>query len=321
MARECYAWAPTALSERTVLLPAARGPRVAPPPEALWAPGVTRRPLPAATGGPLVRSRGLVLHVQAGDNSPWGWFAQPSTQASSHWWVAKSGLVEQYVPADRIAWAQVAGNSAWHSAETEGFPGEGLTADQVAALGRLYAWGHDRWGWSLELAESPDGVGLGWHGMGGAAWGGHFDCPGDLRKGQRQQIIEAAVGGGTENDMLSAEEIARAVWGMAPPTSDVDRPIRKRTMAGVVGEAYNKAGSIQKPALTDLTAKVDALAVAVGALLGADHPAAQALASPSVGRARIREMLAGLPVAEAAGVAADAAARVVEELAVDDKRS
>jgi hypothetical protein len=184
--------------------------------DVLWHPDATRKPLPADMGGTLARSAGLVLHVQAGDNSPWGWFGRADVKASSHWWVAKTGALEQYVPADRIAWAQAGGNGAWHSAETEGFPGEGLTVAQIATLGRLYRWGHERWSWALHLAESPGGTGLGWHGMGGTAWGSHPGCPGDLRKGQRSAILAAAVGGQStfeppEEPMPTPQEYARAV--------------------------------------------------------------------------------------------------------------
>ncbi|MCK9901296.1 N-acetylmuramoyl-L-alanine amidase [Glutamicibacter sp. V16R2B1] len=197
MALTCYQNLPAAPAMRTLLVPPAAVARATPPPETLWAPGVVRRPLTQDMGGTLTLSRGLILHVQAGDNSPWGWFARADVKASSHWWVAKSGAIEQYVPADRVAWAQAAGNAHWHSVETEGFPGEGLTAAQLGTLARLYRWGHDRWGWDLQLAESPGVTGLGWHGMGGTAWGSHPGCPGEIRKAQRADILADVPGGPT----------------------------------------------------------------------------------------------------------------------------
>lgn len=143
-------------------------------------------------GGALTSSRGLVLHVQQGDHSPYGWFDRPDVDASSHWWVAKDGQVVEMVPAKVVAWAQAAGNSSWHSVETEGFPGEALTPAQLTALGHLYAWGRVEWGWALQQADSPSGFGLGTHSMGGTAWGGHA-CPGPIRAGQRADILRLAI--------------------------------------------------------------------------------------------------------------------------------
>lgn len=57
------------------------------------------------------------------------------------------------------------------------------------------AWLHSEHGIELQIANSPSDRGFGWHGMGGAAWGGHTDCPGDKRKAQRQEILSIAQGG------------------------------------------------------------------------------------------------------------------------------
>jgi len=137
---------------------------------------------------------GLVLHVQVGDNSCYGEFSNPANQASSTWWVAKSGTLEQYVDADMAAWTEAAGNFTWDSVETEGTPDQPLTAAQIATLAKLYAWGHATYGWPYVLTNDVNGRGFGWHGMGGVAWGNHPDCPGDLRKAQRQQILDLAQG-------------------------------------------------------------------------------------------------------------------------------
>jgi hypothetical protein len=176
-----------------------------------WYPGATQEPLPTDMGGMLAGSRGLVLHVQAGDNDPWAWFDRPDVQASSHWWVGKDGRIVQYVPADRQAWAQAAGNAGWHSVETEGTPDEPLTSAQIATLGRLYAWGHQTWGWPLQLADTVNGAGFGTHGMGGAAWGGHTGCPGPARTAQRTQILTAAAGGQPTGDDVTLDDIRQAV--------------------------------------------------------------------------------------------------------------
>lgn len=145
-------------------------------------------------------SLGLVLHVATGspNSSLYGWFSSASAQASSHWWVGASGTREQYLdPENHVSWAQAGGNSLYHSVETGGEPVDPLTEAQCQAVADIYRWGHERFGWPYQLAETPGERGLGWHGMGGAAWGGHTGCPGELRKAQRQHILDLAQGGTT----------------------------------------------------------------------------------------------------------------------------
>lgn len=157
--------------------------------------GFILTPVKNRTVSGLVGSKtiGLVLHVQAGNGALGGWFSNPAAEASSTWWAGKKGQREQYgnPDTDRF-WAQSAGNSAYHSIETEGYPNEPLTAAQIESVAVAFAWGHERYGWPLVLAEKPGQPGLGWHGMGGTAWGGHTGCPGDIRKAQRAQILERA---------------------------------------------------------------------------------------------------------------------------------
>ena len=159
---------------------------------ALIAPGAAYRPVVNQSAG-MDAQLGLILHVQQGLNSPYGWFNNPSSQDSSTWWVSKTGVLEQYGdPITQHQWAQAAGNRSYQSVETEGYPAEALTDAQVQTLAHLYAWGHQALGWDLTLAEAPGQRGFGWHGMGGTAWGGHLGCPGDLRRAQRQQILTLA---------------------------------------------------------------------------------------------------------------------------------
>ncbi|WP_405021472.1 N-acetylmuramoyl-L-alanine amidase [Kitasatospora sp. NBC_00070] len=157
-------------------------------PNAVWRPVINRTP------GGRTEQRGLVLHVQADDTSPFGWFNQSGSQASSDFWVSRTGVIEQYVEtgSDR-AWAQGAGNSAYASVETEGTPDQPLTEQQVEGVARIYAWGAELWGWPLRVVDSTTERGLTFHGAGGRAWGGHPDCPGEIRKAQRGRIIARAA--------------------------------------------------------------------------------------------------------------------------------
>ncbi|MFI2184626.1 N-acetylmuramoyl-L-alanine amidase [Streptomyces sioyaensis] len=156
-------------------------------------PGATWRPVINVHKNGTKEHRGLVLHVQAGDNSPFGWFDRTDSQASSDFWVSKTGTIEQYVDTGvDYAWAQAAGNPYYASVETEGEPSEALTAAQVEGVAKIYAWGHKTFGWPLVVVDSTIAHGLTWHGAGGAAWGGHTGCPGDLRKKQRADIMARA---------------------------------------------------------------------------------------------------------------------------------
>lgn len=141
------------------------------------------------------RSLGLVQHVAVGGNfSLYGWFSNPAAKASSTWWVGKNkGQREQYMNPDiHRSWAQAAGNPSYHSVETAGNPEDPLTDAQIESEAVIYAAGVKRYGWPYRLAEHPGEKGFGWHGMGGAAWGGHYDCPGVLRREQRSDVLRLA---------------------------------------------------------------------------------------------------------------------------------
>ena len=180
-------------------------------PMAVLYPGAAWKPVPEfAYGGPMSQHLGLVLHVQEGNGDLQGWFSNPAAQgASSHRWVSKTGACSQYVDAALAAQAQSQGNGTYHSVETEGYTTEPLTDAQIDGLAGLYRWGHDTYGWPFATSDTVGQAGFAWHGMGGAAWGGHTGCPGDIRKNQRTQILQLAGGMvipsyPAEDDMLSS---------------------------------------------------------------------------------------------------------------------
>jgi hypothetical protein len=178
-------------------------------------------------GGPMSAQLGLVLHVQEGNGGLSGWFNNPTSGASSTFWVSKTGALEQYVDCNVCAWAQGNGNSTYQSVETEGYHDEALTAAQESMLARLYTWGSQTYAWPNLLAETPGDDGFGWHGMGGSAWGGHTGCPGDLRDARRGPILAAAFG---DQDiapappavLASGQEDAQVALTTGPDGSRVD---------------------------------------------------------------------------------------------------
>lgn len=153
-------------------------------------PGAVYMPLNSFSDPGMPRT-GLVLHVNDGNSPSLYWWIAGRNGMSCHWQVAKSGRVEQYVDTDRAAWAQQAGNADYLSVETEGFPSEPLNQAQLDALAKLYHWLHDTHGFPYQLADAPGERGFGWHGMGGTAWG-HTECPGVLRREQRDDVLAEA---------------------------------------------------------------------------------------------------------------------------------
>lgn len=169
-------------------------------------------------GGPMTAHLGLVMHVQEGNGSLYGWFDNPASQVSATWWISKDGTLEQYVDADTQAWAQAAGNPTWNSCEFEGFPTEALTDAQLAMGARLYEWGVTTYGWPKQLSEATTTPGFAWHGMGGVAWGNHPDCPGDIRKPQRASILglipAPGPGASYPGNMIARNTVGQGYWAV-----------------------------------------------------------------------------------------------------------
>jgi hypothetical protein len=142
----------------------------------------------------MTAQSGMVLHIAQGYyEGTISWQLNPISQISSHFVAGKSsGERAQLVDTALTAWTQGNGNGKWISCEFAGWSGEALTDAQLQFAAELYARGVRDYGWPYELAESPSGQGLGWHGMGGAGWGGHYDCPGEPIKAQRAEILARA---------------------------------------------------------------------------------------------------------------------------------
>ena len=156
--------------------------------------GAQWRPIPVNfTHGGMGQKLGVVLHIMEGTlGGTDTWFRNPAAQASAHFGTGKDGEIFQWVDTDDKAWAQKAGNPAYLSIENEGQSGEALTNAQLAAVAAIVGWASTTHGIPLQLADAPGQRGLGWHGMGGAAWGSHLSCPGEPIKNQRGQILTQA---------------------------------------------------------------------------------------------------------------------------------
>lgn len=151
-------------------------------------------PTPNETPGGELEVYGLVLHIQDGNQAgSLAWCKNPQSQVSAHFFNSKTGQLQQLVDTADMAWAEAAGNPHWISIENEGWTGQDLTVPQIQAAGRLLGRLYSVYRVPLEISDNPNTKGLGWHGMGGDAWGGHPDCPGGPVLLQRPHILAAAL--------------------------------------------------------------------------------------------------------------------------------
>jgi hypothetical protein len=148
----------------------------------------TWRPIAANTGGYL-EPIGALMHQQVGNGSLFGFFSNPASEVSAHFWLAKDGRREQYVDTNTVAWHARHLNGTYCGVECEGFPDEALTDAQLGAFADLMAEGNERHGWPLILAEIVPDAGLGYHRMPG---GVNTACPSQLRVDQRGIILAKA---------------------------------------------------------------------------------------------------------------------------------
>ena len=157
-------------------------------------------PFPTKNGNPGYGAKtmmGLVVHTEVGnDPGTQAWFNNPASAASAFFAVGQDGSIIQFGPVgkDWMAWAQVAGNPMWYSVEDadNGHPPTPFTDAQVAGIAQLAEVLSRFAGFPLAVTDSVSTKGIGVHSMGGAAWGGHYDCPGDVRKAQRPAIVALA---------------------------------------------------------------------------------------------------------------------------------
>lgn len=215
-------------------------------------PGAIWRPLTAKGRDRMVWYRRVNLHVAVSEAPSLFSFFNVKGRADSHFYVRKDGTVEQYVDTDYQAYADLDGNDATISIETQGgltnAAGEQWTPAQVTALARLYAWAVTTHGVPNKIATdakiASSSHGLSWHRLGidgnfpalpsplagrkQRGGGMHYStsagkvCPGDAKIRQVPAVYAAAQQHIThptdqeDDDMpisdADAEKIAQKVW-------------------------------------------------------------------------------------------------------------
>lgn len=138
------------------------------PPDGNWGGTIQRPPM------------GMVVHIAEGSfQGTIAWQKNPVADVSSYFVVSLLGEIVQVLDLDLMAWTQANGNPAWIGVENEGFHTGQFTPAQTTANARIFAWLTSLYpSIPYQVSNSPTVKGCGWHGMGGAAWGSHFDCPG-----------------------------------------------------------------------------------------------------------------------------------------------
>jgi N-acetylmuramoyl-L-alanine amidase-like protein len=162
-----------------------------------WIKGITHHRSPFYTPGGMSVPRGvqgLVVHTMVGnlagtDNE----FLH--THYSSHFGTGQDGTLIQWVDIKGgAAEAQAGGNGNWYSIEDADNlnPSNPFTQPQINRIAQVLELTSRVGNFPLQLTSSPSGEGLGWHGMGGVAWGNHPDCPGRVRRAQLPGIVALA---------------------------------------------------------------------------------------------------------------------------------
>lgn len=168
--------------------------------------------LPENESQPRIEPRIAIAHSAAGSGSLYRFFLNGSN-LESHFWISKTGIIEQYMDTNVRADANLKANAFAVSIETESSIAatEPWTDAQVKALIRLLDWLCDTHP-AILRRQCPawDAAGLGWHIMFGAPgpWTPVAkSCPGPARIKQMQTVIIPAVIKAGANITLAKEDI------------------------------------------------------------------------------------------------------------------
>lgn len=164
-------------------------------PDTLWLPNTTRHPIPRLDHGPLATVRYVVIHINEGTTAgTLSWWAQPGHEADgAHLQISKDGRAYQTAALNRKLWHAGAANGESVGFEHEGFshathPKDTRPHVQLHASANRLAWVlHE-----CQLGRPKHGKNYFGHGEGGAAWGGHPDCPGSWPWAEYQAMAMTA---------------------------------------------------------------------------------------------------------------------------------
>lgn len=191
-------------------------------------PFAVQKPINTNHGGTRSQHLGFVVHVQEGDGSLYGFFNNPASQVSAHFWCSQTGVLEQYLDTSVIAWAEAAGNDSYASCEFEGFATEAMTNEQILQGAALVSWLAASEGWPVTGPVPHGSAGVTTHcnpdGTPDPAWGNHV-CPGPIRLGQVPALVAAAkpppAPSTQEHDNMIAKDTKTGGYWVARSSGDV----------------------------------------------------------------------------------------------------
>lgn len=135
-------------------------------------PGAIYKPITAGKGRRRLTVYNRVnLHVAVSEAPSLHSYFNQTGIPDSHFYVRRDGTIEQYVDTAMRAFADLDGNDATISIETQGGGRGAWTAAQLEALAKLFAWAHRTHGIPLKLAStsfpgSSSSRGMSWHRIG-----------------------------------------------------------------------------------------------------------------------------------------------------------
>src|SRR6266542_117619 len=194
-----------------------------------WYPKAIQKPVPRFnTGGAKAqlrsRGRGVCNHVAVSEASTLFTYFNTSGNPCSHFYVRKTGVVEQYMSIDYRAPCQLEGNWSLISIETQGgvynLNTEPWIDVQVDAIVELHLWLHEKDGFPIQLMTDSKSTtkGIGWHLLGcepnvvegGELWSEAYgkECPGAKKIEQVKTVIYPRVKAG--GDMLFTDTVPGA---------------------------------------------------------------------------------------------------------------
>lgn len=215
---------------------------------AVWMPGALRKPLQRNfTNRARASTDAVVLHVAVSEAATLsGWFNNPRAAASSHFYVRRDGVIEQYIPIDKISWAGVRSDQRAISIETQGMGTGEWTAAQLQAMADIIVFcrvkypaipvrqmtsskrsekgiGYHRLGVPGSYAQKSIGRSL----TGGELWSGAVGkiCPGFDRIKQVPKVVSLVAGGPVEPKPAAKPSKSPRKGGYGVPVRQVQQQL------------------------------------------------------------------------------------------------
>lgn len=146
--------------------------------------------------GTIVDHKYVVIHTADGTyEGTIAWQKSPQSDNSSHFIVDFNGKIAQVNDTANRSGAQIEGNPFSIAIENAGDERHPLTDAQLTANAKILAKAHQVHGIPLQLTGKVGIPGLGHHSMGaesGVNWG-HSQCPGNIIKAQKPEILKRAL--------------------------------------------------------------------------------------------------------------------------------